>query len=183
MAHTANDHVRSPRVQWWFVVISGGLTLVCGTIGVAQYEREHPGHVDGLSPLYHAAQMLILLWLRFRREILLLRVGTWSNHWLICGLGRKGFELARHLKRRNRYARVVVLDHNPDAQLADQCPEQGIGTAQSHSGQRYFLTLFRAMAWPTTVGDQARSKRSRFITLSQAATKSCTNFFSPSDEP
>ncbi|MCL4179460.1 MAG: NAD-binding protein, partial [Verrucomicrobia bacterium] len=158
MAHTTNDHLRSPRLQWWLVVLSGALTLVCGTIGVAQYEREHLGHVHGLSPLYHAAQMLILhlphfdgglnlwielgrwfgvltffgaalilLWWRFRREIMLLRVGTWSDHWLICGLGRKGFELARHLKRRDQAARVVVLDPNPDAQLADQCLEQGIG--------------------------------------------------------
>lgn len=32
-------------------------------------------------------------------------------------------------------------------------------------------------------GDQARSKRSRSITLAQAATKSWTNFFAPSELP
>jgi hypothetical protein len=158
MPHSTTDHSRTPRWQWWLVVLSGALTLICGTIGVAQYEREHLGHVHGLSPLYHAAQMLILhtphfekgwnlwievgrwfgvltlfgatlaiLWARFRREIMLFRIGTWSNHSVICGLGRKGFELARCLKRRAGDNRVVVIDPDPDPELAAQCAENRIG--------------------------------------------------------
>src|SRR5688500_17189762 len=60
MSHATQDHLQTPRWQWWLVISSGALTLVCGTIGVAQYEREHGGHIHGLSPFYHAVQMLIL---------------------------------------------------------------------------------------------------------------------------
>src|SRR5262245_17791006 len=139
MSHTPHDHLHAPRWQWWLVILSGVLTLTCGTVGVARYEREHGGHIHILSPLYHAAQMLILhtphfekglnpwiesgrwfgvvtlfgatltlLWARLRREIKLFRISAWSDHYVICGLGRKGFELARCIKGREGNARVVV---------------------------------------------------------------------------
>ncbi|MHC1769483.1 MAG: NAD-binding protein [Verrucomicrobiia bacterium] len=157
MPHSPHDPLQTPRWQWWLVIISGALTLICGTVGVAKFEQEHLGHVRLLSALYHAAQMLILhtphfegnlnYWIeagrwfgvvtlfgvtltllctRFRREIGLLQVRTWSDHYVICGLGRKGFELARCLKGPERNARVVVVDPHPDPDLLTKCAQEGI---------------------------------------------------------
>jgi hypothetical protein len=168
------DPLRSPRWQWWLVVLSGALSLVCGTIGVAQYEREHVGHVTGLSPFYHAVQMLILhlphfdhgwnpwieagrwfgvltlfgatlalLWVRFRGELMLLRVGTWSDHAVVCGLGRKGFELARCLKQEGAGGRVVVVDPHPDPELAARCAAHRIGLVTGDATTARALELAR----------------------------------------
>jgi voltage-gated potassium channel Kch len=58
-------HLRASRRQWWLVIATGALTLLCGSIGVWQYEHAHSAReiqpLSGvLSSLYHALQMLVL---------------------------------------------------------------------------------------------------------------------------
>jgi AcrR family transcriptional regulator len=66
-----------------------------------------------------------------------------------------------------------------DARIADICRQAGTNVA---SVNYYFgsKAALYAEAWKH---DQARSKRSRFITLFHAATKSCTNFSWESSHP
>lgn len=158
MAHASIDHLHAPRRQWWFVFALAALTLICGSIGLQKYEHEHhPDATHGLSPLYHAAQMLMLhtphfdhgvnawieagrwfgaatlalgtvalFWRRLGREFRLFQLSRWVGHTVICGLGAKGFEIVRCLKHRNRNARVVVLDPQPDPHLAERCEVMGV---------------------------------------------------------
>ena len=162
MAHGSFDHLKSSRQHWWLVVASGSLTLICGSIGIWQYDHAHPRPQPigplayALSSLYHALQMLImhtphfeqeingwleagrwsgvftvvattwmLLWKRFRHEFRLFQLTTWQNHYIVCGLGQKGQEVMRCLKRHDREAQVVVVDCNPDEHFADECAALG----------------------------------------------------------
>ncbi|OQB94329.1 MAG: hypothetical protein BWX84_00235 [Verrucomicrobia bacterium ADurb.Bin118] len=132
MSRRLPDSTQTLRWQWWLALITGGLTIVCGSIGVWKYDQEFsPGVSHGLSPVYSALQMLIMntpqfergmngwieagRWLgavaliatsmailrrQLRHELYLLRLTRWSGHSVVCGLGRKGFEIVRCLKQR-----------------------------------------------------------------------------------
>jgi Trk K+ transport system NAD-binding subunit len=61
MSQNSHDPTNSPRWQWWLALVAGALTLVCGSVGVWQYdEKNAPGVSHGFNPIYHALQMLIL---------------------------------------------------------------------------------------------------------------------------
>ena len=61
MIHGSFHPLHAPRWQWWFVLVFGALTLLCGSVGIRQYEHlYYPEAHHGLSPIYHAAQMLML---------------------------------------------------------------------------------------------------------------------------
>jgi voltage-gated potassium channel Kch len=119
-------------------------------------EKHSPGAHHGLSSLYHASQMLILhtahfeemngwleagRWLgaatlfaatgvvfgkRLRREFRLLAMTYWTDHYIVCGLGHKGLEIAKCFKEKEPGARVVVIDPQPDEHLANECDKHGI---------------------------------------------------------
>lgn len=144
------SHRDRPRWQWWIILFAVILGLVCGTLGVHQYERQHADHVSWVSSLYHAAQMFILHTPHFDHGTnLLLEVGRWSaatafgltaflalyyvyatewrllllrfarNHVVICGLGRKGMDLARCLAGKGRG--VVAIEKDPTEAVAREC--------------------------------------------------------------
>ena len=78
MAHGAFNHLQAPRRLWWGVITLAVLTLVCGSIGVARYEKKpSPGARHGLSPMYHAMQMLILHTAHFDEMNGWLEAGRW----------------------------------------------------------------------------------------------------------
>ena len=63
MSHPLTDRFKSNPRQWWLVITSGTLTLVCGSLGLWQYEHAHSENVINpvtcaLSSLYCALQML-----------------------------------------------------------------------------------------------------------------------------
>src|ERR1039458_9052118 len=65
MAHDSFHHLRASRRHWWLVIVTGVFTLICGSIGVWQYEHAHPAReiqplLCALSSLYYALQMLVL---------------------------------------------------------------------------------------------------------------------------
>lgn len=65
MSESTFHHLRASRRQWWLVVTTGALTLVCGSIGLWQYDHVHATHdinpvFCGFGALYHSMQMLIL---------------------------------------------------------------------------------------------------------------------------
>jgi hypothetical protein len=63
---------------------------------------------------------------------------------VICGLGRRGFELARCLKAHRADARVVVIDPHPDAELAARCAENRIGVIAGDAASPQVLKQARA---------------------------------------
>lgn len=67
-----------------------------------------------------------LFWRRLRRELILFQLARWKGHWVICGLGAKGLEIVRCLKKRDPEARVVVLDPKPDPQFSCCCEDLGV---------------------------------------------------------
>ena len=81
MSHGGGDHLNAPRWLWWQIFVFGVLTIVCGAIGVSQYDQEHfPGEPHGLSPLYHAFQMLIMHTAHFDQGVnLWIEIGRWSG--------------------------------------------------------------------------------------------------------
>ncbi len=91
MTHGTFDHIKSSRQQWWLVIASGVFSLVCGTIGVWQYEHEPP--VGDNSPLacffisvYHALQMLILHTPHLEKKTnFCLEVGRWCGAFTLVG--------------------------------------------------------------------------------------------------
>lgn len=91
MSGSAFNHLLAPRRQWWLVVVTGALTLICGSIGLWQYEHEsgHSGKggnevIAALVVLYHSIQMLILHTPHFDRP---------TNGWLEAGRWLGAFTL------------------------------------------------------------------------------------------
>jgi hypothetical protein len=155
-------HLQASRKQWWLVMVTGALTLICGSLGLWQYEHDHgQGEFEAVpaavGALYHAIQMLILhtphfehgtnlgielgrwfgaftlvtttvmlLWRRLRREFQLFQLTSWTGHHVVCGLGRKGLEVARFFKLDDPDAKVVVIDPNPDEHSVHECEAVGI---------------------------------------------------------
>lgn len=65
MIESPFHHLRASRRQWWLVVTTGALTMVCGSIGLWQYDHAHAPHeinpvFCGIGALYHSMQMLVL---------------------------------------------------------------------------------------------------------------------------
>lgn len=175
MSHRLPDSTPTPRWQWWLALVTGGLTIVCGSIGVWKYDQEFsPGVSHGLSPVYSALQMLILhppqfergmngwieagRWLgavtliatsmaiwgrRLRLELYLLRLTRWSGHSVVCGLGRKGFEIVRCLKQRAPATRVVAIDPAPDRRLLAKAERLGVCVIQADAAQAEILKQAR----------------------------------------
>jgi len=98
----------------------------------------HAPHFDGdiplpleiarwLAPLSSAGGLATLLLRSFREELRRRRLRELRGHVVICGLGRKGMELARHLRRAEAPQRpdVVVLDKDPPHDLAAECESLG----------------------------------------------------------
>src|SRR5438093_7095008 len=171
---TANDR-DPPRWRWWLVFAFGLLTVGCGAIGVWKYEEKFfPGIRHGLSPLYHAAQMLILhsahfdrgvngwieagrwfgaatlfsatavlLGRRLRHEFGLLRLATWEDHYVVCGLGQKGFEVAMCYRKRDHNAKVAIVDLRPDERLLEKCEKAGISVLTGDATQSKILRQIR----------------------------------------
>ena len=85
MSHPLTDRFKSNPRQWWLVITSGTLTLVCGSLGLWQYEHAPSEHVINpvtcaLSSLYCALQMLILHTPHFERGTnVWLEIGRWSG--------------------------------------------------------------------------------------------------------
>ncbi len=83
--HSLTDRLKSDPRQWWLVITSGTLTLVCGSIGLWQYEHAHAEHAVNpvtcaFSSLYYALQMLILHTPHFERGTnVCLEIGRWSG--------------------------------------------------------------------------------------------------------
>ncbi len=162
MSANAFQPLHASRKQWWLIITAGALTIICGTLGLLQYEQEH-GHGEihfwraALGAFYHALQMLILhtphfehevnwgiefgrwlgaftlvattvmlLWRRLRRELGLIQLAAWRDHFVVCGLGQKGFEVARFFRSENHGAKVVVIDPAPDEALLHECEALGI---------------------------------------------------------
>jgi phosphoglycerate dehydrogenase-like enzyme len=68
---------------------------------------------------------LFLLWQRLRHEYLELAHRLWKGHYVICGLGDRGFALAKHLVK-NLHVKVVVIDPEPDLERVLDCEAYGM---------------------------------------------------------
>lgn len=182
MSANAFHPLQASRRHWWLIITTGALTIVCGTLGLLQYEQDHPHGEFHFAPaalgaFYHALQMLILhtphfehganlgielgrwlgaftlvattvmlLWRRLRRELQLLQLASWHGHFVVCGLGRKGFEVARFFRRANPAAKVVVIDPHPDEELGHECEALGICVLNGDADDIRVLRMARVAA-------------------------------------
>ena len=78
MSQGARDHLHMQSLQWRLIVAMSLATLVCGTIGVLEYESQygHDSSLDGPQSFYHALQMLILHTAHFEHG---------PNRWILAG--------------------------------------------------------------------------------------------------
>jgi hypothetical protein len=61
------------------ILVAALVGLICGTLGVHEYEQAHSDHVSWISSLYHATQMFILHTPHFEHgSNTLLEIGRWS---------------------------------------------------------------------------------------------------------
>ena len=158
------SHPDRPRWQWWIILLAAVLGLVCGTLGVHQYERQHAENVSWVSSLYHASQMFILHTPHFEHGTNgLLEVGRWSaaiafgltaflalysvcatewrhlllpftrNHVVICGLGRRGMNLARSCRAQGK--RVVAIEKAPTEDVSRECARLRITLLPGNSAE------------------------------------------------
>jgi hypothetical protein len=109
------DHGVNPWLELgrWF----GAATIAVGTIG--------------------------LLWRRLCREFRLFRLGWWSGHHVICGLGVKGFEIVHCLLKREPRPQVVVLDPQPDPHFVEHCDRAGVCVLAHDAAEPKALALAR----------------------------------------
>jgi hypothetical protein len=94
---------------------------------------------------YTAIQAVLAI---FKDQIRLFRLRFYRNHVIICGLGRKGFLLAKRL--RNHGDKVVVIEINKENQYAGQCRNLGIIILNGNSQDPGILR-------------QARTPRAKFL--------------------
>ena len=85
----------------------------------------------------------MLLWKRFGHEFRLFQLTSWTGHHVICGLGQKGLEVVRCLKQSQPDARVVVIDRQPEEQLADECARLGVCVIAGDATEPAVLKLAR----------------------------------------
>ena len=139
------------------LVSSAALALVLGTLGNLEHQNDpsgphvghalyhtlqlyilHSPHFEGSLPLtlevarWLAPMSLLAGLVTLGRSMLREEIRRWSlqrlrRHVVICGLGRKGMELVRHLRRRDAPVRpgVVVIDRDPPPDLAAECERLG----------------------------------------------------------
>ncbi len=72
-----------------------------------------PLHVARVTGAFFTLSALAEVWMAFFGEqVKRLRLSCWKGHVVICGLGRKGLQLAHEFRRRK--TRVVITDIKPD---------------------------------------------------------------------
>ncbi|HWB54822.1 MAG TPA: NAD-binding protein, partial [Tepidisphaeraceae bacterium] len=67
-----------------------------------------------------------LLWHRLRHEYRFLKLRFWKGHYVVCGLGHKGFAFIRSITDVELNSRIVVIDPAPSHELVGACDEAGI---------------------------------------------------------
>ncbi len=77
-----------------------------------------------LAPAVAAYAAVRALGAIFREQLHLLRVRSWGNHVVICGLGRKGVLLAEAFRARKE--RVAVIEKDEENSAVRRCRDQGI---------------------------------------------------------
>ncbi|HPI73083.1 MAG TPA: NAD-binding protein [bacterium] len=102
------------------------------------------------APLLAVYTALKALGLLFSRQIMLIRLAFTQNHTILCGLGRKGYRLAREYWSRGE--RVVVLEQDPNTP---------------------FVLPARAAGIPVLVGNAADAKLLNQARLSRAERLIC----------
>lgn len=147
----------APNPAWSrALLLAAALTLVLGTLGEYEHQDEGQKHVG--HALYHTLQLFLLhaphfqghipwtlevaRWLApvtgvggvaavvlfLRAEVRRRRLRRLAGHVVVCGLGRKGIELVRHLRGGAPDERrpVVVLERDPAPALVAECAGLGV---------------------------------------------------------
>ncbi len=153
MGHGPIDHLQISRARFAIVALAGAVTVVAGTIGGIIYEQEyghdeahfmgalqmlilHTPHYEhkmniwleigrwaGLVTAFSAAAVLVGK--RLRREWMRVRASFWSDHVVVCGLGKKGMEVVKCISKAMGVRHIVVIDPAPEPALADACVAAG----------------------------------------------------------
>jgi voltage-gated potassium channel Kch len=97
-----------------------------------------PLQVARLTGAFFTLSALGKVWMKFFGEQMTqLRLASWRGHVVVCGLGRKGFDLARTFRRQGD--RVVVTDPNPDEDDIAVCRAEGILLESGDATRSYTL--------------------------------------------
>jgi len=118
-------------------------TLESGAVsGPAPWELEVARYLAPLVPAWTLVKALALL---FHEQIVNFRMRFLSGHVVICGLGRKGLQLAREFRAEGR--QVVVIDIDEENARLKTCQELGALTLAGDAADRAVLLrarVFRA---------------------------------------
>ncbi|MGA1793865.1 MAG: potassium channel family protein [Thermoplasmatota archaeon] len=89
-----------------------------------------------ILPLVSSYAVVLIVLKLFSEKIKLMKIKRWRNHVVICGLGDKGYLLARDLVKKNK---VVVIEKDPNNLKIEPCIEQGITILHGDATQKFTL--------------------------------------------
>ena len=97
------------------IVLESGLITISGSL-----ELEAARFLAPLLAVYTVIQAVASI---FREQIQLLRMRSFKNHIIICGLGRKGSLLCQAFRKRGE--KVVAIEQDNCNDFLEQCRQQG----------------------------------------------------------
>lgn len=105
-------------------------TLQLFMLHTAHFEKPVPWTLEiarWLAPMTILASLAGLAHRMFREEASQRTLRKLRGHIIVCGLGRKGMELVRHLRSEKNTARpvVVVIEKDPPPDFAAECEKLG----------------------------------------------------------
>jgi voltage-gated potassium channel Kch len=102
--------------------------------GTSKYWQLEAGRF--ILPLVSSYAVVLIVLKLFSEKIKYMKIKRWRNHVVICGLGDKGYLLARDLIKKNR---VVVIEQDPNNLKIEPCLELGITIIHGDATQKFTL--------------------------------------------
>ena len=110
----------------WTVFDITYVTMRLFLINVNEYGVPIPWELEAgrfILPLVSSYAVVLIVLKLFSEKIKYMKIRLWKNHVIICGLGDKGYLLAKDMRKKSR---VVVIDRDPNNLKIDSCIEKGI---------------------------------------------------------
>ncbi|MGA1821148.1 MAG: potassium channel family protein [Thermoplasmatota archaeon] len=108
-------------------------------INVNEYGVPIPWELEAgrfILPVVSSYAVVLIVLKLFGEKIKYMKIRGWRNHIVICGLGDKGYLLARDLNKKNK---VVVIEKDPNNVKTDLCSEEGITVIHGDATQKLIL--------------------------------------------
>lgn len=127
------------RADGWTLTDITYVTMRLFLINVNEYGTTKNWQLEAgrfILPLVSSYAVVMIILQLFSEKIKYMKIKRWKNHVVICGLGDKGYLLARDLIKNNK---VVVIEKDPNNLKIEPCIEQGITIIHGDATQKFTL--------------------------------------------